>query len=110
MEEAPGIAVGGRNWKGYAAPAAFLLAVTIGVVVLRSVGVGTADQPAAPPASATIKAKPAAAAGPRFYTVKAGDTVTAIAVKTHLPLTRIRALNPSLRPTALFIGEKIRLR
>jgi LysM repeat protein len=98
----------GRGWKAFAAPAAFLLAATIAVVVFRSIRHTSTPSPS-PPARATVVSKhPAASA--RSYTVRAGDTVTAIAATTGVPLTRIRALNPHLQPTALFIGEKIRLR
>ena len=48
--------------------------------------------------------------GPRFYTVKAGDTPSAIAEKTGVALTTIEQLNPSLDPQALSPGERIKLR
>jgi hypothetical protein len=48
--------------------------------------------------------------GPRFYTVKAGDTPTAIAAKTGVPLTQIEQLNPNLDPQTLSPGERIKLR
>jgi LysM repeat protein len=103
--------LGGRSWKAFAAPAAFLLAVTIAVVVLRSTGGGSpAKTPSRPAHAAVKKPPPGVTRAPRLYTVKAGDTVTDIAAKTHVSVVRIRALNPSVRPTALFVGEKIRLR
>ena len=48
--------------------------------------------------------------GPRFYTVKVGDTPSAIAEKTGVALTTIQQLNPSLDPQALSPGERIKLR
>ena len=48
--------------------------------------------------------------GPRRYTVKAGDTPSAIAEKTGIPLTTILRLNPDLDPQTLSPGQKIRLR
>jgi LysM repeat protein len=48
--------------------------------------------------------------GPRSYRVRAGDTLAAIAVKTHTPVARLRRLNPAVQPTALFIGQRLRLR
>lgn len=103
------VANGRRGWKAFAAPAAFLLAVTIAVVVVRSIQ--HSDTPSSPaPVRSTVVSKHPFDPAPRSYTVRAGDTVTAIAAKTGVPLARIRALNPSLQPTALFIGEKIRLR
>jgi Tfp pilus assembly protein FimV len=96
----------GRSWKPFAAPAAFLLAATVAVLVAR--GYLRHDSPPTPPPAAHV-AKPRPAP-PRLYTVKAGDTLAAIAARTHTPLARVQALNPGLHPTALFIGQKIRLR
>ena len=48
--------------------------------------------------------------GLRAYSVRPGDTLALIATKMGVPLVRIRSLNPAVQPTALFIGEKIRLR
>jgi LysM repeat protein len=42
--------------------------------------------------------------------VRAGDTLAAVAARTGVPTARLIALNPSLQPTALFIGQRIRLR
>jgi LysM repeat protein len=86
---------------------AFLLAVTIAVVVFRS-----NDESAAPgPVRGHVsQSKSPVQAEKRFYIVAAGDTLGAIAKKTGVPLARIRALNPRVAPTALFIDQKIRLR
>ena len=46
----------------------------------------------------------------RYYRVRPGDTLTAVAVKTGVPVARMLHLNPKLQPTALFIGQRIRLR
>jgi Tfp pilus assembly protein FimV len=104
-----------RGWRPYAAPAAFLLAATIAVLVARSFmndGSGAAPVHSPRPTTTAPAAarKSAPAARPRLYTVRAGDTLTAIAARSGVPLARIRLLNPRLEPTALFIGEKIRLR
>jgi LysM repeat protein len=48
--------------------------------------------------------------GKRFYTIKAGDTPSAIAEKTGVPLTQIEQLNPDLDPQALSPGQRIKLR
>jgi LysM repeat protein len=42
--------------------------------------------------------------------VRAGDTIEGIASRTGVPQARLLALNPKVSPTALFIGEKLRLR
>jgi LysM repeat protein len=46
----------------------------------------------------------------RNYTVKAGDTLGAIAEKTGVSVERLQALNPELDPQALVAGQKIKLR
>jgi spore germination protein YaaH len=103
-----------RGWRPYAAPAAFLLAATIAVLVARSfMHDGNGAAPVRAPRTTTTvptAAHRAPAPRPHLYTVRAGDTLTAIAARSGVPLARIRVLNPSLEPTALFIGEKIRLR
>ena len=48
--------------------------------------------------------------GPRRYTVKPGDTPSAIAEKTGVPLEEILRLNPNLDPQTLAPGQRIRLR
>jgi LysM repeat protein len=54
------------------------------------------------------KAKPK----PKFYVVKSGDTLSLIAAKTHVSLSRISALNPSVSapPYSLQTGQRLRLR
>jgi LysM repeat protein len=47
---------------------------------------------------------------PRFYVVKAGDTLSEISVKTHVSIITISALNPGLNPNALQTGQRLRLR
>jgi LysM repeat protein len=100
------VAVPARPWRPYAAPAAFLLAVTIAVAVARP-ALRHHTQPAR---SAAPKSAAAARPAKAVYRVRAGDTLGSIAARTHVPLPRLRRLNPGVEPTALFIGQKIRLR
>jgi hypothetical protein len=95
--------VAARPARAYLAPFAFLLAVTIAVVLVH--GARDRAQPAAPP-----HMHHAAPVPHRLDKVAGGDTLSGIAAKTHVPLIRIRALNPHVSPTQLFIGEKLRLR
>jgi LysM repeat protein len=110
-----------RGLSHYAAPAAFLLAATIAVLLIRA-GLehgGTAPTtrtlPPPPPrktvATSTVKpAKKPPPAATRFYTVVAGDTFGTISSKTRVPVARIQQLNPNVQSTALYIGQKIRIR
>jgi len=65
------------------------------------------------PATPNVPAKSAPAPandGPRFYTVRVGDTLVTIARTTGISLERLERLNPNAEPTSLFIGDRIRLR
>jgi LysM repeat protein len=109
-----------EDWRRYAAPAAFLLAVTIVVVLIRSgVHSGKATTPAAVTSSSTstrpvtrTTSKPAKKTAPtgRYWTVQAGDTFNVISAKTGVPVATIARLNPGASSTSLFIGEKIRIK
>jgi LysM repeat protein len=46
----------------------------------------------------------------RFYSVKAGDSLTSIASKTGVAVTTIEALNPHIDPNSLQRGQRVRLR
>lgn len=47
---------------------------------------------------------------PVFYSVRQGDNLSAIAARTHVSLTTLETLNPSLDPNSLQTGQRIRLR
>jgi LysM repeat protein len=112
-----------RPWRRFAAPAAFLLAATIAVLLIRSglrSGPSTTTTAAVRTTTAkgttTTRRRPTTtrttttAAGPRFWTVKAGDTFAVISAKTGVPVATIERLNPNVKSTSLFIGERLRLR
>lgn len=44
------------------------------------------------------------------YTVETGDTLTAIAQKTGVPVNEIIALNPEVDPQILIAGQTLKLR
>jgi hypothetical protein len=86
---------------------AFLLAVTIAVVLVRMAlhddgPAATKPAPAQAPAEARAK--------PKLYAVRAGDTFASIAAATGVSEARLHELNPGVEPTSLFIGDRIRLR
>jgi LysM repeat protein len=94
----------------YAGPAAVLLAVTVTVALVRG-GLRSGHHQAAPPSAPVVHH--AAMKPPRHfhrtYVVRAGDTIAAISTRTGIPQTKIMELNPKVSPTALFIGERLRL-
>ena len=95
-----------RGRRALVGPAVFLLVATIAIVLARGALHHTAKAPVVPKPAPAAPHHPAAR---RLYRVRAGDTLARIAARTGIPLARLLALNPGLQPTALFIGEKIRL-
>ena len=48
--------------------------------------------------------------GPKWVTLRSGDSFGSVAAKTGKPIGRLQALNPKLKPTKLQPGDRIRLR
>jgi LysM repeat protein len=116
--------VRGDGWRRYAAPAAFLLAATAAIVLVRSgidagddagtrngsVPVITRKHVATTTTTTTKRHTTTTTSSRAFWTVQAGDTFGVISTKTGVPVATIERLNPNVSSTSLFIGEKIRLR
>jgi LysM repeat protein len=97
-----------------AAPLAFLLAATVAVLLIRSALDETEDVPVAPPSATTSVETETRATRPvppaaRYYVVKSGDTLEAIATAHDTTVERLLELNPDVDPVALFIGQRIRV-
>ena len=98
------------------APLALLLcAVALATVVISSPAVDGDETSGDRTSERTTTGPPAqtdrqARARRRNYTVKAGDTLGAIAEKTGVSVERLLVLNPELDPQALVAGQRIRLR
>ena len=99
------VAVPARSWRPFARPVAFLLAVTAAVFGIRALAF-----PQHPAPRIVHSSQITVWHGTKYYDVRAGDTLAAVAAKTGVPAARLRQLNPKLQPTALFIGQRIRLR
>jgi LysM repeat protein len=112
-----------EDWRRYVAPAAFLLAATIAILLIRSglqagtsratttSAVGTQlHKTVSAPTTTGRTTTTTTASGPQFWTVKAGDTFGVISTKSGVPLATIQQLNPNVKSTSLFIGQKLRLR
>lgn len=54
--------------------------------------------------------KPRKRLGPRYWTVKTGQSYGSIAAATRKPIDTLIRLNPKLKPTALTVGDRVRLR
>lgn len=48
--------------------------------------------------------------GPKYFTVRSGDSYGSIAAKTGKDITRLQQLNPTLKAAALQPGDRVRLR
>jgi LysM repeat protein len=110
------------EWRRYAGPAAFLLVVTVAVILIRS-GVESGHHRAVrhtvvppPPsthvdtAARTTTVAKLKAQAKRYWTVQAGDTFGRISAATGVPVSTIEQLNPGISSTSLTIGEKVRIR
>jgi LysM repeat protein len=50
------------------------------------------------------------AGGPASYVVRSGDTLSEIALRTHVPVATIERLNPRISANSLRVGQRLRLR
>jgi LysM repeat protein len=111
-----------RSPARYAAPVAFLAAVTVAVLLIRS-GLDDAGSPARPAGTvletraATTQPEPATTAaatttGPaegRTYVIQAGDTLDEIALRFDTTVEQLLVLNPEIDPVSLQLGQTIRV-
>ena len=99
-----------RNLGRYVAPVA-LLAVIVATVLVIKAGLGNDHHGAA-----VAQHRPHGALAGRtahrrvFYVIQAGDSLSTISVKTHVPVPTLEALNPTTDPNALQTGQRLRLR
>jgi LysM repeat protein len=97
----------------FAAPAAFLAAITIGAVVVRA-GFEHGKHHPNTPTTVTSTTKTHKHPHPRHhgrtYTIQSGDTFASIAAKTGTTVAKLEQLNPGVNPTALRVGETIRVK
>ena len=100
------------HWASLAAPAAFLLGVTIAILLVRSALNDGSSSPAGEtrPAARSNRPRPKPPGGRAQYAVvKAGDTFGTIAARFGLTVKQLERLNPGVKSTSLFIGQKIRV-
>jgi LysM repeat protein len=101
----------------FAAPAAFLLAATIAVLLVRAAltdeGEATTP-PAATTTAPTTTTNPETtttnAAGAEYYKIRAGDTLAVVAEQYDTTVEQLMTLNPDVDPVALTIGQRIRVK
>jgi hypothetical protein len=98
-----------RNPARYLAPVA-LLAVVAGTYLIVEHGLNTQPAPRAAGSTLHITRKQRRFVRRRFYVVAPGDSLTAIAGRTGVPVGTIQALNPRIDPNSLQPGQRLRLR
>jgi LysM domain len=105
-----------RGWRGelkrYGAPAAFLLAVTIAVLLVRS-GLHTDAAPLGTTGGTTVHAttvKPVPPRRRRYYRLRAGETLSDVAIKFNTSVEQLLAINPGIQPTNLVVGQRVRVK
>ena len=117
----------------YGAPAAFLAAVTIAAILVKAGLNGgsrttvaiTSSSTArtttaattttklvltAPPGSTTTTTTETTTPGAEYYVVVSGDTLGSIAQKYNTTVDELTTLNLGIDPTALTVGQKIRIK
>jgi LysM repeat protein len=99
--------------RQYAAPAASLLAVTAAVLAVHY-GIQRRAAPApAPAVTQTVPRRPRVkrtAALTRIYVVQRGDSFSTIAERTHTSVAALERLNPDASPTALRVGQRLKVK
>ncbi len=121
-----------RELTRYGAPAAFLAAATIAVLLIKAgLNDRSASQPStvgALPTAATATTQPTTTKklvltapqattsttatttpGAQYYVIQSGDTLGSIAQKYSTTVEKLMVLNPGVDPTSLHIGERIRV-
>ena len=111
------------NLARYAAPAAFLVAATIAILLVRSglengetvVPVTTTVATTTAPATTAPSTTPTGATttepdGAEFYEIQPGDTLAVVADEHGTTVEELLVLNPDVDPVALTIGQRIRVK
>lgn len=106
----------------YLAPAAFLLAATIALLLIRAAL--HEDDPAGPGTARVVTTRAATTTGstttettatiattaPEFHTIVSGDTFQQLALDNDTTVEELVRLNPGVDPAALSVGQKVRIR
>jgi lysozyme len=93
-----------------AAAIALLLAVLVVVVVASAALNGSDSSPSHHKSQSHSQSNKKPRTKAATYTVQSGDTLTAIAHRTGVPVAEILALNPEVDPQILIAGQTLKLR
>jgi LysM repeat protein len=110
----------GRGWraefKRYGAPAAFLAAVTIAVLLVRagldtgSSANTTTTRTTRTASTSTVSTATTPVRRRRYYRLRQGETISDVAIRFDTTVEQLLALNPGIEPNALNVGQRIRVR
>jgi LysM repeat protein len=112
-----------RELTRYGAPAAFLVAATIAVLLIKA---GLSGNDAEPTTSAAIPTSTTTAPTTterlvltgetatteeqgEYHVIQSGDTLGSIALEYDTTVEELMRLNPEVDPTALSVGQRIRV-
>jgi LysM repeat protein len=111
---------GNARLARYAAPAAFLTAATVAILLVRAglengetgppattIATTTAPETTEPGTTATTTTDAAEA---EFYEIQSGDTLAVIADEHDTTVEQLLVLNPDIDPVALTVGQRIRVK
>lgn len=109
-----------RELTRFGAPVAFLVAVTIAVLLIKSALSGHTSKPTSAAATvlthaarrprrrvATVTTTSSTAA--RYYTIQPGDTLGSVAARESTTVNELLRLNPGIDPHVLHTGQRIRV-
>jgi LysM repeat protein len=100
----------GRNRGRYLAPIAILLVIAATILIVQG-ELGSKHRAHGTRANALSKVfHKADKKAATFYVVKTGDSLSAISVRTGVPVPTLESLNPGVDPNALQAGQRLRLR
>jgi len=92
---------------------AFLAAVTIAVLLVRSGLRSDSSKSSTTPETTTVATTHTATTRhrrPQYYRLRAGETISDVALRFNTTVAALLALNPKVQPTQLSVGERIRVR
>ena len=101
--------------KRYGAPLAFLLAATIAVLLVRA-GLNSDAAPTSSSVRATTSASTLTTRTStppqqrRFYRLRAGETLSDVAIRFDTSVAQLLVLNPGIQPTNLTVGQRVRVK
>jgi LysM repeat protein len=106
--------------KRFGAPAAFLAAATVAVLLVKAGlnGGGSNAETTLPTVVTTATTRRAtttrttattASAAARYYTIQSGDTLGSVAANQNTTVEDLLRLNPGVDPQTLHVGQRIRV-